>query len=252
MKPFNIDARLNGAYIALGLLYGDGDFFKTMDISTRAGQDSDCNPASACGVLGTMMGYKRIPDEWKSGIPAISETKFRYTDYTFKTIVESTVQRSIALAKRNGGKVEGESLTVRVQEPRPAKLELWDDYGSPVERVPASDVRWEWKGSWRADRQARITNEKGAEVTVSFNGTGVIVVGPYLPTGGKADVYLDGSLHGTTDVYPDENSRKGDESVWHAFNLKPGKHTVRLVVRGEPYPGSKGSDIAIEDLVVFR
>ena len=26
LRPFNIDARLNGAYIALGLLYGNGDF----------------------------------------------------------------------------------------------------------------------------------------------------------------------------------------------------------------------------------
>ena len=35
LKPFNIDAKLNGAYIALGLLYGDGDFGKTIEIATR-------------------------------------------------------------------------------------------------------------------------------------------------------------------------------------------------------------------------
>lgn len=35
--PFNIDAKLNGAYIALGLLYGEGDINKTMDIATAAG-----------------------------------------------------------------------------------------------------------------------------------------------------------------------------------------------------------------------
>ena len=28
LKPFNIDAKLNGGYIALGLLYGKGDFWK--------------------------------------------------------------------------------------------------------------------------------------------------------------------------------------------------------------------------------
>ena len=26
LQPFNIDAKLNGAYVALGLLYGGGDF----------------------------------------------------------------------------------------------------------------------------------------------------------------------------------------------------------------------------------
>jgi hypothetical protein len=43
MKDFNIDARLNGGHIVLGLLWGKGDFDQTLDISTRAGQDSDCN-----------------------------------------------------------------------------------------------------------------------------------------------------------------------------------------------------------------
>ena len=54
--PYNIDATINSAYILIGLLYGKGDFFRTMDIATRCGQDSDCNPASAAGILGTMLG----------------------------------------------------------------------------------------------------------------------------------------------------------------------------------------------------
>lgn len=260
LRPFNIDAKLNGAYIALGLLFGNGDFGKTLEISTRAGQDSDCNPASAAGVLGVMMGYKAIPDEWKSGIPAIADKKFRYTDFTFRTIVESTEKRAIALVKKAGGRLEGEKLVVKTQTPKPAKLAVWDDYGSPVERISAADPRWQWKGPW-TEKQAssrgatvhtKTASEKDAEATITFEGTGVIVVGPYLPTGGKAEVYLDGKLHRTVDVYPDEDRPKGGEAVWHAFGLKKGEHTVRVVVLGEPYPGSKGSDIAIDELVVFQ
>ena len=33
MDPFNIDAKLNGAYIVMGMLYGEGDFEKTMEIT---------------------------------------------------------------------------------------------------------------------------------------------------------------------------------------------------------------------------
>jgi len=47
LVEFNIDASINGAYVALGLLYGKGDFARTLEVSTRAGQDSDCNPSSA-------------------------------------------------------------------------------------------------------------------------------------------------------------------------------------------------------------
>jgi hypothetical protein len=252
MMPFNIDAKLNGAYVALGLLYGGGDFWKTMEISTRSGQDSDCNPSNACGVLGTMLGYKRIPDQWKGGIPAIADQKFRYTDFTFHTIVDSTVKRAIALVESTGGKRAGNTLTIAAQQAKPPKLDIWDDYGSPVERVNIDDTRWHWKGDWRAENKVKFSASKGSEVGIEFEGTGAIVVGPYLPNGGKAAVYLDGKLDRTVDVYPDENARKNGESVWHAFRLRPGKHAVRIAVLGEPYTGSSGSEIGIQDLVVFR
>jgi hypothetical protein len=252
LRPFNIDAKLNGAYIALGLLYGDANFFKTMDIATRSGQDSDCNPASACGVTGVMLGYKRIPEEFKSYIPKIADSKFQYTDFSFRTIVASTEKRALDLIKQTGGSVEGDRVQVKTQAPRPAKLELWDDYGSPVERVAASDGRWAFSGTWKSDQGTRIASQKGAEATIRFDGTGVIVVGPYLVTGGKADVFLDGKLDRTVDAYPDEPNIKTNESVWHAFGLKNGPHTVRLVIRGEPYGESKGTNIGITDLIVFR
>lgn len=85
--PFNIDARINGAYVVLGLLYGEGDFGTTLEISTRAGQDSDCNASSAAGILGVMLGYERIPATWKAGIPALADTKFEFTSYSFNEIV---------------------------------------------------------------------------------------------------------------------------------------------------------------------
>src|SRR5687767_13739246 len=167
-QPFNIDAKLNGAYIALGLLYGNGDFWRTLEISTRAGQDSDCNPSNACGILGTMMGYKRIPDEWKGGIPAIADQKFRYTDFTFKTIVDSTMKRAVALAESAGGRRTDTALNIATQAPKPAKFEIWDDYGSPAERIPAADARWTWKGEWRADRNLKLASSKGAEAAIDF------------------------------------------------------------------------------------
>ena len=54
------------------------------------------------------------------------------------------------------------------------------------------------------------------------------------------------------DVYPDEDSRKYGDAVWHAFGLENTSHTVRVVVLGEPYEGSQGSDVVLENLVVFR
>ena len=149
---------------------------------------------------------------------------------------------------------DGDKLIVKTQTPVAAKLELWDDYGDPVERIATSDARWHWKGAWTQpkDQKSKTASEKGAEAAVTFDGRGAIITGSYLPTGGRADVYLDGKLDRSVDVYPDEPSVKSGESVWHAFSLKTGRHEVRLVVRGEPYEGSKGKDINIQDIVVFR
>ena len=78
--PFNIDATINSAYILIGLLYGGGDFAKTLDIATRCGQDSDCNPASAAGILGTMIGYDAIPERWMRNLREVEGLNFAYTD----------------------------------------------------------------------------------------------------------------------------------------------------------------------------
>ncbi len=70
-RAFNIDAKINAAYIVMGLLYGKSNYGATIDISTRCGYDSDCNPANAAGILGTMLGYDKIPDYWKQGIEKV-------------------------------------------------------------------------------------------------------------------------------------------------------------------------------------
>ena len=263
LEPFNIDAKLNGAYIALGLLYGNADFEQTIRISTRAGQDSDCNPASAAGVLGVVLGYNRIPERFKEGLPAIENEKFSYTNHTFRTIVESSTKQAIELVQRTGGKFMGDTLVVKTQEPQPADLEVWDDYGEPVERIASDDPRWTWKGRWggHVDREGkpaagvRKSSAKGAEATVAFEGTGFILRGSYLPSGGLVDVALDNEAPVTADVFNDDGER-GGESLFHRFNLPNGPHTVRLTVRGESYAGSKeptkGREVVVRDLIVFR
>lgn len=258
--PFNIDAKLNGAYVALGLLYGEGDFEKTMLISTRAGQDSDCNPSSSVGILGVVLGYDGIPVKYTQGIAAMADEKFNYTSYSLNDIVESSVTRAIALIERTGGSVEGDIVNVRTQLPQQAAMEAWDDYGSLKEQVAFEDDRWQWTDDWqrtgimlwRSERVSNIADQQGAEAIISFSGTGASITGILLPSGGTAEVYLDGELHRTIDAYPDEPMAKARESIWHAFGLENKQHDLRIVVLGEPYGESTGSDISITGLQVFE
>jgi len=253
LRPFNIDAALNGAYVALGLLYGQGDFDKTLEVSMRAGQDSDCNPSSAAGILGVMLGYKGIPAKWTAPLAGIADEKFSYTSYSFNSIVRSTVERAKLAVQREGGKVGERELVIPEQEPRSLELEQFAP-GKVVERIAIGDPRWKWQGAWeKVTGRLPETRSRaaGAEATVTFEGTGAMLVGSLNTDRGTADLYLDGESMGKIDGYNDDGTR-GSEGLWGKFDLKGGTHTVRIVVNGQPYSGSKNAWMNLEDLIVYR
>jgi hypothetical protein len=254
LMPFNIDAALNGAYVALGLLYGQGDFDKTLEVAMRSGQDSDCNPSSAGGILGVMLGLKNIPAKWTSNLAAIADQKFSYTDYSFNSIVRSTIDRAKIVVRQEGGSVDGKAYSIPVQAPTPAKLEQFAP-GKVVERIAAADARWKWQGPWetKSNRWWAELGSKtaGAEATVTFEGTGAMLVGSLDSDRGTAEVFLDGQSVAKTDAYNDDGVREG-EGLWGKFDLSPGKHSLRVVVDGKPYPGSKDAWVYLQDVIVFR
>jgi hypothetical protein len=249
LAAFNIDAKLNGAYIAFGLLFGGGDFHKTMEISTRCGQDSDCNPSSAAGVLGVMLGYSRIPEMFRSGIPPLADKKFDYTDYSFNDICASTLKRALSLVERNGGKVTAQDVYIRRQKPKAPKLEQWNP-GIPYARIGTTDPGWSWKGGWTQDKETRISKAAGDEATLQFNGVAVAIVGRLSQEGGRAEVYLDGKRMGMADAYIVE--RTHDNVLWHIYGLKSRDHTLRIVTTGTADPRSKANLIAIDRAIAYR
>ena len=142
---YNIDATVNSAYVVLGLLYGNGDFSKTLDISTRAGQDSDCNPSSAGGILGTVMGYKNIPAYWKMGLKEAEPIDFKYTTMSLNDVYEIGFKHAMEVIERNGGKAEGDHITIALQEPKPVKLEKSFEGHYPIEkRGVGKDIKDEY------------------------------------------------------------------------------------------------------------
>jgi len=123
---FNIDAKINGAYIVMGLLYGEGNLDKTIIVSMRCGMDSDCNPSNAAGILATSLGMENLPKKYKTGID--NTTKFSFTAYNFPSLLEVCEILTKDAVVRAGGKVEKNSegiteLIIPVQTPVVGKLE---------------------------------------------------------------------------------------------------------------------------------
>jgi hypothetical protein len=151
-KPFNIDAKINAAWVLMGLLYGDGDFTRTYEISTRCGDDADCNPASAGGILAAMKGYKKIPAYWKQGLAEVEPIDFKYTTISLNDAYELSFKHALEVIKRNGGEVSDEEVTIRVQRPKTVPLEVafeghWPRQQIPLDTQLTSDFEFEFDGT---------------------------------------------------------------------------------------------------------
>jgi len=61
-------APANVAYAVLGLVYGEGDFGRSVCLAVNCGDDTDCSAATCGAVLGIIMGRSRIPTKWTAPI----------------------------------------------------------------------------------------------------------------------------------------------------------------------------------------
>ena len=193
--PSNIDAKLNSGYIMLGLLYGEGDFAKTIILSTRCGQDSDCNPSSAASILGNFYGASKLPELYTKGLHK-DTTKFATTNYTFNDIVELNFSLTKEVMTAYGATKDdaGNWTFQKDNKYKAVKFEQWPDgvYGYLVVSLSGNTVTFR-------------------EVTPYSKGEKV--------AGFKIDMG-DGTVF--TDVIP----------VNYAYE-KAGKYTVKLIVTGE-------------------
>lgn len=232
-NAFDIDASINAAYCVIGLLYGNGDFFKTIDIATRCGQDSDCNPATAAGILGVIKGYNAIPAFWKPGIEKCEEIKFPYTNISLGSVYDINLKLLTDVLRENGGVVKGNNYYTTIQRPQAVALET------------------SFEGFYPSERRV-IKDDLGTEKSFRFTGKGVVLMGLI-----RQDVKDDGNyvarLEAVIDGVKVENiempydyiKRKYD--IFYNYDLKEGLHT--LVIKWLN-PNDKYA-VQCKDLVVY-
>lgn len=59
-------APCNIAFMIIGLLYGEGDFKKSLIYAINCGDDTDCTGATVGAILGIIYGKSGIPQDWAS------------------------------------------------------------------------------------------------------------------------------------------------------------------------------------------
>jgi hypothetical protein len=169
--------------------------------------------------------------------------------------VKSSEARALKTIEKAGGTVTESEVVVPQQLPKPPKLELFN-FGIPTKVWRADNAAWQWKGNWKEvrDRQglpAKETNAPGSEATLKFNGTGLALVSNLSDNGGRADIYIDGKKSDLiADAYIVPNTV--DDDLWRVFDLKPGEHTVRIVVRDDADARSKGRSLMLCRAIVYQ
>jgi hypothetical protein len=212
-NAFNIDAKINAAYVVVGLLYGENDFGKTIEIAARGGQDADCNPSTAGGVLGAMLGYNKIPDYWKEGLSESEDINFKYTTISLNKVYDLSYKHAVQMIQRNGGKEDGNNLIIKTQTPAAVR------YEKCFENLKPGHQTFLWKRN--------VTS-----LDFDFSGKGFVLKGEAVAKEDKPNavaqvqVTVDGQQSKIMLMPTDYRIRSND--VYWQYNLRQGNHKVNV------------------------
>ncbi|MFQ5856489.1 MAG: ADP-ribosylglycohydrolase family protein [Anaerolineae bacterium] len=64
----------NAGVVVMGLLYGEGDFSRSIQITNMAGWDTDCNVGNVGAIMGVAVGLEGIGERWRAPVNDILVT----------------------------------------------------------------------------------------------------------------------------------------------------------------------------------
>ena len=253
---FNIDAKINSAYVAIGLLYGGGDFSKSIDIAARCGQDADCNPGTVGGVLGVMLGYQNIPAFWLKPLQEIEKDNFEGTEVSLEKAYGWSFKHALGIIKQAGGKTDTEELTIKLEKPVPVAFEQNFTNTFPIERNKidksfTDEISFEFTGNGyllygNMVKRAKIDSNYIDRISKRTYGSEPLGLAEVSDTYvALMDVYVDGVLD-TKIKLPMMNAARRLEPSWK-YQMAEGKHTLKLKWTNP----DAGYEYRINDLIVY-
>ena len=86
----------NAAVVAAALLWGDGDFTRTIGLAVQGGWDTDCNGATAGSAFGAMHGAGALPMHWTAPLEdRISTALFGFEGARPSVLAERTLRLAV-------------------------------------------------------------------------------------------------------------------------------------------------------------
>jgi hypothetical protein len=252
---FNIDAKINSAYVAIALLYGKGDFTRSVDIAARCGQDADCNPATTGGVLGVMLGYRNIPSFWLKPLQEIEPLNFENTSMSLNKAYEYSFKHALGMIKLAGGSADGDMLEIPVAAPVPVAFEqnfekTFPTYRDRFDRSFTDELSYDFTGNGyvfygNLVKNSKIDKDYIDRVAKKLGSEVFGLAEPDDPYVAELEVYIDGKPDENVKL-PMKNTSRRLEPAWK-YQLAEGAHNVRLKWTN-PQPGY---EIRINDIIIY-
>jgi ADP-ribosylglycohydrolase len=89
----------NAEVVAAALLWGDGDFSRTIGYAVEAGLDTDCTGATAGSAFGALHGKEALPAHWVEPLQDVMHSAiFGFEGVRISELVDRTMRVSEALA----------------------------------------------------------------------------------------------------------------------------------------------------------
>ncbi len=152
------DAPCNIGILIIGLLYGQGDFGKTVTIVVNCGEDTDCTAATCGAIFGIMNGIKSIPDKWiepigrkiKTGVLNLGELGLygsqlpsdidELTDRVFKIAQQVILRYSMPVEITESGNTDLKDLDIKKFLAKKDNLSIYKNLKAPVFHFDFFDV----------------------------------------------------------------------------------------------------------------
>ncbi|MBL6656472.1 MAG: ADP-ribosylglycohydrolase family protein [Flavobacteriaceae bacterium] len=234
------DSGINFAASIISLLYGEGDFKRTLAIASMCGWDSDNPTATWGGFLGLLMGF----DELKNLFDYNFSTSYNIARTRYNTplkidnfddmanrglkLIDAVVQNQM-----NGSLDNDHWIIPQLKnEPTIASTVIKED---PWQTIEDNDESWSYTGfeiqqeQWNASGATLSVGKSNCTAEITFDGKAIQLFSYRSIDAGSMKIYLDDEFIGNFNLSTTETYGQYYFKVFEKTALEHKSHTLKII-----------------------